>query len=608
MRISTVRTWFLAFTAAYAVVSPVLYAKGDGSAADALNVDPAIEYCSYLGGSGSDWGFGIATDSEGNVFLGGNTDSRDFPATPGAAATASRGGQESFVTQLDPTGSRILYSTYVGGSRDDYGGGAVVDGPGNAWLTGNTNSVDFPVTTDAFCPSYRGPADALHGDIFIVRFAAGGGSRIVSTYFGGSGVDVQAGMAAGGDGSMVLSGTTQSNDLPVTAGAADTAYHAGDDAFAAKFGPDGGLEYSTYLGGSGEDHALLAVLDADGNAVIAGTTTSDDFPVIGTDPAPSGGTDIFVVKINASGTQLLVAVRFGGNGEDCPMDIAMDGSGNVHLAGYTKSNDFPSTFLPEGTARSGRKDVFYTVLSPAGDILRSTAFGGSGDEEANGLAVDSEGRVFLSGSTASRDFPITENATDRDFNGGNAAWERGGDAFLSILNAEGTAFSFSTYFGGRLDEYYTDVALADSGAVFITGTTSSNNLPVSVGALDRTRNGTEDLFIVRMRIPALISAVRPGRGVIPETGFRLNPNYPNPFNPSTTIRYTLDQPALVRLSVFSAAGQRVRSLVETLQPAGSYSCIWDALDDDRRPVGSGVYLVRLESPESRDHQKITLLR
>jgi hypothetical protein len=290
------------------------------------------------------------------------------------------------------------------------------------------------------------------------------------------------------------------------------------------------------------------------------------------------------------------------------MDIAMDGSGNVHLTGYTKSDDFPSTFLPAGTARSGRKDIFYDVLSPSAEIIRSTAFGVSGDEEANGLAVDSEGRVFLSGSTASRDFPVTDNAVDRDFNGGNAAWERGGDAFLSCLTAGGTALLFSTYFGGRLDEYYTDVALADSGVVLLTGTTASNNLPVSMDAMDRTRNGTEDLFIVRMRIPALSSAVRPGQGAMPETGFRLNPNYPNPFNPCTLIRYTLDKPARVRLNVFSAAGRRVRTLVETFQPAGSYSRIWDALDDDRQPVGSGVYLVRLESPESRDHQKITLLR
>jgi beta-propeller repeat-containing protein len=308
----------------------------------------ALVYSTYLGsGSGYNFGRGIAVDAAGNAYVTGETQSSVFPTTPGAfqPARASLYGS-AFVTKLNPTGSALVYSTYLSGTTYDYGTSITVDADGNAYVTGNVTSTDFPTTAGAFQPSLGGG----FVDAFVTKLNPTGSVLVYSTYLGGSGQESSGGIALDAAGSAYVAGSTASVNFPTTAGAFQTTFGGAADAFVAKLNPTGSaLVYSTYLR-DGRGNAIA--VDVNGNAYVTGTTYSASFPATagafqttyagGRDGYSTG--DAFVTKLDPTGSALVYSTYLGGSdGGEWSAGIAVDCSGNFYVAGSTNSLNFPTT-------------------------------------------------------------------------------------------------------------------------------------------------------------------------------------------------------------------------------------------------------------------------
>ncbi len=453
-----------------------------------INADgTALLYTTYLGGSHREQAFGIAVDSSGSAYVTGDTRSSDFPLSLGAFQTSLNGGRDAFVAKLAPDGSALVYSTYLGGSGSggDQGVGIVVDSSGDAIVSGDTSSTDFPTTLGAFQTTFGGGRD-----VFVAKIR------------------------------------------PDPTG---TAPDATD------------LIYSTFLGGSARDSGFFLATDASGDAYVTGSTESTDFPTVNAFQASFGGGgtacsvnldafcgDAFVAKIRTDPTgatpdptDLLYSTFLGGSGEDFGFGIAADSSGNAYVTGGTDSADFFTTSgVVQPTFGGGSAgctstgvacgDAFVTKidtnLAGASSRVYSTYLGGSGDEIGFIPAVDAAGNVHVAGETMSADFPITPGtATQPAFGGGTSppcTIGFCGDAFVTKLNDTGTVLMFSTYLGGSGDEF-ASLTLDSLGNVYLTGSTTSSDfltssVPVSA-PLDSTcgtdgtcNSGLSDAFIAKL--------------------------------------------------------------------------------------------------------------
>ncbi len=323
-----------------------------------LVIDPTLVYSTYLGGSGDDyWGSGIAVDNSGYVYVTGATDSPDFPTTPDAYDTIYNGSNDAFVTKLSIAGNSLIYSTYLGGNDYDRGSGIAVDDSGCAYVTGPTDSDDFPT----FNP-YQTDQDTT--DVFVTKLSSAGNSLIYSTYLGGSGYEWGSGIAVDNSGGAYITGGTYSTDFP-TVNPYQT-YQDGLNAFVTKLSSAGSsLIYSTYLGGSGHDRGHDIALDNSGCAYVTGMTHSSDFPTENPYQTYQGGGDVFVTRLSSSGTSLVYSTYLGGNLTDVGFGIAVDGSGAAYVTGWTASLDFPSTLDAYDTSYNGNGngDAFVAKLS-----------------------------------------------------------------------------------------------------------------------------------------------------------------------------------------------------------------------------------------------------
>lgn len=369
-------------------------------------------YSTYLGGTGNDTAWSIAVDDAGHAYVSGFTDSTDFPTTPHAVQPANGGGFDAFLAKLSRDGSALRYSTYLGGSADDFGTGLAVDRHGRAYLTGSTASTDFPTTPGVVQPAFAGcTACDLGGDAFVAKLNRRGSALIYSTYLGGSDGEFPTSLAVDKDGHALVTGSTNSPDFPTTPEAVQPGFGGGSfDAFVAKLSRDGsGLRFSTYLDGSDDDFGAWIAVDRHGRAHVTGSTVSTDFP---TTPGAlqrtnRGLSDAFVTKFNRTGSRLRYATYLGGGADDFPLGIAVDRHGKAHVTGLTASADFPVAH-PTQPALGGGFDAFVATLNSAGSRLRfSTYLGGSDDDVGVGIAVDRRGRTHVTGFTNSADFPTS---------------------------------------------------------------------------------------------------------------------------------------------------------------------------------------------------------
>ena len=303
-----------------------------------LIIDPVLAYSTYIGGSSTEFGRGIAVDLGGNAYVAGLTASTDFP-TVNRLQPVSVDSEDAFVMKLNSTGSALVYSTYFGGSGSDDAMGIAVDLAGNAYVTGVSYSTDFPTT-----PGALGTPLNDRGNAFVTKLNPTGSGLVYSTYLGGSDLDQGNGIAVDLAGNAYVTGFTGSTDFPTTAGAFQTT-NDGQRAFVAKLNLTGSaLVYSTYLGGSdgGEVGGGITV-DTFGNAYVTGHTGAIDFPTVNPlQPELKGGVDVFVSKLNPAGTGLVYSTFLGGSGSDGAAGIAVDSAGNAYVTGSTDSTDFPT--------------------------------------------------------------------------------------------------------------------------------------------------------------------------------------------------------------------------------------------------------------------------
>jgi hypothetical protein len=381
----------------------------------------ALVYSTVFGGKDSEEGHDIAVDQNGNAYITGFTLSDDFPtANPFKPVAPAPGGGDAFITKLNATGSALVYSTYLGGSVQDWGYGIAVDTAGNAYVTGATYSSDFP------SPQGEHP----FGAIFIVKLNAAG-TALNYSFFLGAWVDQGLGIAVDASGSAYVTGRTQGGLATVNAFQPEFGgggpYGLGD-AFVAKLNPGGSaLVYLTYLGGNDDDQGRSIKVDAEGNTYITGSTRSSDFPTAHAIQSSFGGGnfDAFVAKVSPTGSVLLYSTYLGGSGEENSFDggrVAIDGSGSAYVTGFTNSFDFPVFNALQSACTCDSGDAFVAKLTPMGSFVYSTYLGG-GDAEIgtpssfSAIAVAGSGDAYVTGVTYSSNFPTTTGALQPVFTG-----------------------------------------------------------------------------------------------------------------------------------------------------------------------------------------------
>ena len=450
--------------------------------AKALVVDPTLAYSTYLGGSGGDDGIGIAVDSAGNTYVTGPTGSTNFPLQDPLQPNYG-GDTDLFVTKLNPAGTALVYSTYLGGAGFDISWGLAVDAEGSAYLAGWTSSDDFP-TANAYQQTRAGGEDVI-----VAKINPAGTALVYSTYLGGTGED-EAWNIAQSNGFAYVTGKTDSLDFP-TANPLQPSNAGGKDIFVTKFSASGlSLAYSTYLGGSADEDSLGVDIDAEGNAYISGGSYSTDYPIANAyQPTNRGIEDVVISKLTPSGNALAYSTYLGGSEAELPWAVAVTQEGDAFVTGVTGSADFPVRRAIQ-PAKGAGLDGFVTRLSPTGSwVVYSTFLGGNGSYDAPyGIAADEAGNAYVTSLVDATDFPLANPIQD--------TYGGGGDATVSMFGPLG-ALLFSTYLGGSAEDFAWRVDVDSQGNIYTTGLTRSADFPTA-NALQPSIAGSPDAFVLKI--------------------------------------------------------------------------------------------------------------
>ncbi|HRS92698.1 MAG TPA: SBBP repeat-containing protein, partial [Methanolinea sp.] len=437
-----------------------------------LIIDPVMKYGVYLRGVGLAYGRSVAVSPDGSAFVTGET----FPAPyslQGESIGPLGGGMDVIVVKVNPEGTVPLYVTYIGGSGNETGYGIKVDASGYAYVTGVTDSQDFPVK-DALQGYLAGDTDA-----FALKLSPDGSNPVFSTYLGGTRPDSGNDLALDRFGNILIAGDTSSFSMPDIDHSTHTVYGGNQDAFVLKLTGDGKeIVYSEFIGGNQKDAGNGVAVDRDGNAYVTGETSSKDFPVKDAyQSSLSGGTwsDAFITKVSPGGETFVYSTYLGGPQIDVGHAIAVDSYGHAHVTGSTLMSVFPvkNAFQP---VSGGAMDAFYSYLSADGrELLYSTYLGGSCNDWGTGITTDVYNTIFITGSTASLDFPLVDPFQPRFGNGDPKAT----DAFVAKFCPFETRPDYLTYLGGTGSDNGASVATDGVDGAYITGFTDSPNFPSS---------------------------------------------------------------------------------------------------------------------------------
>ena len=400
----------------------------------------------FIGGNGDELGHAIAVDEDGNVYIAGYTESPDYPTTPGAYDETYNGGRDVFVSKFNADLTKLLASTFIGGTGDEGYQWPRIDMTisknGDVYVTGITHSVDFPVSNSAYDRSFNGGLRG--GDPFVVKLDKDLKTLKASTYLGGSGNEWRVSILLDKDDNVFVCGETESSDFPTTSGAYDNNTNPNDagivkDIFILKLNNDLSFLYaSTVFGGTELDEALDMRLSSEGSVYISGYTESQDFPVSSDAYMKKWGggrRDAYVAKFDNNLSRLYASTLIGGSEREMARGLFLDADNNVYITGDTESEDFPvvsGTYNMKANAvTSPRKDAFIAKFDPdLRNLLRSGCFGGGLGDIAFSLEADNKGNIFIAGLTSSEDFPTIPGSYDSSFNGGPA------DCFIVKFDAD----------------------------------------------------------------------------------------------------------------------------------------------------------------------------
>jgi Beta-propeller repeat len=482
---STLVVGALIFTLGLYTVSPA-----------AAQLTPVLASSSYLGGAGDDAANAVALDSQGNIYVAGTTYSQPFPGT-----TGERRDTNAFVTKLDPTGTRVIYSVLVGGSDDEEGLALAVDNQGNAWVTGYTQSDDLPLQRALF-GTYQGD-----NDTFVTKLGPNG-DLLLQTYLGEVGSDQANGIALDGVGNAYVAG--------------ESAWDFGPAVMVKKIKADGSAQiYQAFFGqaergfAKGSSANGIAV-DVEGNAYLVGKTNTGAFDTDGfqkqcvgfdnpIDDCPSD--DGFVVVLNAAGNALTGGTLLGGLASDVATSVALDGERNVYVTGTTFSSDFPTknAWQAQKQGADNVADGFLVKLAPLATTLSyGTYYGGEGYDEVHGVTVDSAGWVYLTGQTNSDNLAVP-GAFQSSIAGlclTSSTERRCYDAFIAGFDRTGS-LGWASYIGGTDDEQGNGVAVRSNGDVYVVGRAASFNIPTMAGSFQPEKAGHDDAFLTQISTATL---------------------------------------------------------------------------------------------------------
>ena len=492
--------------ASYVMDGPnaIAFRVGDYDHSHELVIDPVLDYSTFFGGGILSSAYGVAVDASGNAYIVGHSGvGGSIPTTKGSYDPNCDGCSAAFVAKLNPTGTALLYSTYLSGGLFDQANGVAVDSAGAAYVAGITESAGFPVTKGAIQTKFGG----AFSNAFITKLNPAGSALEYSTYLGGNGpstcyseavgsqADHATGIAIDTDGDAYVTGCTSSTNFPVTksafeksCGGCAVSYAS---AFAAKLNPTGTeLVYSTFLGGNGLDYAYGIAVDKYDNAYVTGSTTSTNLKVTSSAYQKhinaAGGQNAFVVKLVSSGDSADYYTYLGGNTVDGGYAIAVNADLEAYVTGYASSPNFPTT---SGAYQRTCHDCanfetgFVTELNGSGGgLVFSTFLGGSGFDALTGIALDSKSDVFVTGITESTNFPVTSNAYKKTCSQCSTSIGKS-SAVLSELNPAGTGLTYSTYLGGSESENGTALVVDTAGNAYVVGQVTSTDFPVSAGAV-----------------------------------------------------------------------------------------------------------------------------
>ncbi len=517
----------------------VKFALGAYDRSRELVIDPTVTYSTYFGGDFADYGSAIAVDGSGDAFVAGATDSDTIPGDSNGTNNASF---DVYVTEINSAGT-LQFTTIFGGSSDEFPGGIAVDGSGNIYVSGTTDSSDFPVTLGAAQTVFLGGTTAGANDAFAVKLAPHGASITWGTYIAGG--DSDSGLAIAIDTAsppnVYVVGETYSTNLGGAVGGVHPLPHGSalnlgqvtspvdDDGYIVKLNPAGSAYLLvSYLGGSSGDLATGVALDPAGNIYVSGETISTDLPVTagvvqskcGTDGTCNTGTsgpqdDAFVAAIAANLSNYTYLTYYGGSSADDAFAIAADASGDAFITGTTASSDFPTVGTPFQSSLAGTQNAFAVELNPTGSAASyGTYLGGNGADFGYGITLDNVGDIYITGQTSSSsNFPL-QNATQGTFGGST-------DAFVTVLDPSPNVALFSTYLGGGGDEDQLGgaIALDSLQNIYVTGDTDSGNGSTAVfptkSALDGTYGGGTCIGSTGANVPcpdAFIAAYGPATG------------------------------------------------------------------------------------------------
>lgn len=477
-----------------------------------LIIDPVLSFSTYLGGTGAEFGRGVAVVPNGNVYVVGQTTSRDITFSNGIKASSDI---DVLLAQFDPSGT-LQAVVYLGGSGTDRGFGVAADSSA-VYIVGDTTSTNFPVFPN---PGAAQATNKGNADAFVAKLNSADLSSAYVTYLGGTQAEEALGVAVDGSGNAYVAGSTLSSDFPKTLGS----FNAGNgsalnctsqtnnptqcsDAFVAKYGPSGNLVYATYLGGKLEDTANAIAVDSTGDQVfVTGLAYSS---VTGFSNAFIGQpSDAFIAVLDGSGN-FTHGIYVGGTGFDQGQAIAVDGSDNVYLAGITNSTDLPVVNPFQASFKQGGLDGFVAKLHYDGASTQPfqtqylTYLGGSpqsqtllnnGQDQIYGIAADAGGNAYVVGETMSADFPQQLPLQTLWFGSGTNGW---GDAFVTKFGASG-GLAWSTLLGGSDDDWASGVALDGNGGVYVAGSTFSSDFPTTVNPYQATNQGGGDAFLFKL--------------------------------------------------------------------------------------------------------------